>query len=397
MSYLFKTSTKQKDDQSNPYLDSVMKNPLMNSSNMSLRNDNFALREKIKELEYEIKTKKEIIDKLFKELKDNKEERRISEKEFNSQLIYYKRLHDTMMAKENIASQTIKLTEAQHNVIIQLENKIEEIKQSYEEKIKQMELEHENKYSKLKKQMMVFLKNTKKIMAKNNEENLELNSKLTMLYKNQMLNELENQSLQIEKLLKEKEKQSKEIYFLKEELKIHKKVEGIIKNKNSKYLNMINKINIKINQIQDTDVDSSQKKNKKHNTNYGRAHSVKIINNTKTKIISNNALSSRQTNQTNLKEPVDNIDTKINDNAKNCKSLQDVKGVKDNNKINPSLNKKKKIIFDVFAINREQIYNKLFKEIIILLNKAWDNISLNQNITTISKSNLFTKISRPLS
>ena len=99
--------------------------------------------------------------------------------------------------------------------------------------------------------MMEFLKNSQKNMAKNNEQNLELNSKLTVLYKNQMLNELENQSLQIEELLKEREKLNKEVYMMKQELKVHKKVEEIIKNKNSEYLNLINKINIKFNKLKE--------------------------------------------------------------------------------------------------------------------------------------------------
>ena len=175
-----------------------------------------------KRLNEELKIKQEIIEKLqmdiLKEEKDKKEEQRIIENKFNAQLIYYKRLHDTGVVKENAASSIIKLNETQHNCIVQLENKIDEIKMLYEKKIKDIELGHENRYSKLKKQMMEFLKNIQKNMAKNNEENLELNSKLTVLYKNQMLNELENQSHQIEELLKEREKLNKEIYVLKEEL-----------------------------------------------------------------------------------------------------------------------------------------------------------------------------------
>ena len=66
-----------------------------------------------------------------------------------------------------------------------------------------------------------------------------------------MLNQLENQSHSIEELLKEKERQNKEIFLLKQELMIHKKVEEMIKNKNSKFMNVINKIKIEINQRKD--------------------------------------------------------------------------------------------------------------------------------------------------
>ena len=57
--------------------------------------------------------------------------------------------------------------------------------------------------------MMDFLKNAQKNMVTNSKKDLELNTKLGILYKNEMLNELENQSHTIEELLKEKERQNK--------------------------------------------------------------------------------------------------------------------------------------------------------------------------------------------
>jgi hypothetical protein len=162
-------------------------------------------------------------------------------------LIYYKRLKDTNDYKENAASSIIKLNEIQHYSIIKLENKIDEIKNFYESKLKEQELKFDKKYTNLKKNMMEFLKNAQKNMDKTSKENLELNTKLGILYKNEMLNELENQSRLIENLIKEKEKQHQEIYLLKQELAVHQKVEEMIKSKNSKFMNIINKINIKIN------------------------------------------------------------------------------------------------------------------------------------------------------
>ena len=81
------------------------------------------------------------------------------------------------------------------------------MKKEYEDILKKKELDFENKYTELKKNMMEFLKNAQKNMFKNNKRNLELNTKLGILYKNEMLNELENQSRLIEDLIKEKEKQ----------------------------------------------------------------------------------------------------------------------------------------------------------------------------------------------
>ena len=288
-----------------------------------------------KRLNEELKIKQEIIEKLqmdiLKEEKDKKEEQRIIENKFNAQLIYYKRLHDTGVVKENAASSIIKLNETQHNCIVQLENKIDEIKMLYEKKIKDIELGHENRYSKLKKQMMEFLKNTQKNMAKNNEENLELNSKLTVLYKNQMLNELENQSHQIEELLKEREKLNKELYVLKQELNIHKKVEEIIKTKNSKYLNLINKINIKFNKLKEGEEKLENNiKNDDNKNDIGKASSIKNIQNS----IKNEIYKKNEYNN--------------------------------------------------------EVYNNLFKAIILLCNEVLEKLK-NKKITKIHKSNLFSE------
>ena len=418
----------------NTFLDNVNnKINNINSVEISLKKENYTLQEKIKELEYEnkahllkiseltksrnilleeqfinkrlseeLKIKQEIIEKLqfdiLKEEKDKKEEQRIIENKFNAQLIYYKRLHDTGMAKENAASSIIKLNETQHNCILQLENKIDEIKQFYEKKIKDIELGHENRYSKLKKQMMEFLKNSQKNMAKNNEENLELNSKLTILYKNQMLNELENQSHQIEELLKERERLNKEIYILKEELKIHKKVEGIIKNKNNKYLNLINKINVKFNNFQEGEDKNNENKlqynniaetcqynlkkieNKyeNKNKNEGRANSVKLIKN------NYNVPQIKNFNKIKCNEYLDSNPSQKLNALKNTKEKENSFKIFIKDEIGQNIEKNN-------IINNNEIYNNLFKSIIILCNEVFNKIIKNKKITKISKSNLFSE------
>ena len=233
-------------------LEAENKKYLVKISELSRTKNNFLLLEKANEdLTNELASKKEVIQELkndlLKEKKGQKEEKRELENDFHSKLIYYKRLKDTNDYKENAASSIIKLNEIQHYSIIKLENKIDEIKNFYESKLKEQELKFDKKYTNLKKNMMEFLKKAQKNMDKTSKENLELNTKLGILYKNEMLNELENQSRLIENLIKEKEKQHQEIYLLKQELAVHQKVEEMIKSKNSKFMNIINKINIKIN------------------------------------------------------------------------------------------------------------------------------------------------------
>ena len=238
---------------------------------LSKEKTSFSLLERENEkLNEEITSKNDIITELKNNiLKDEKlkqEEKRQLENKFDTKLIYYKRMKNTNEYKENAANSIIKLNEVQHYTIIQLENKIDEIKNYYENKLREKEIFFDKKYTNLKKDMMDFLKNAQKNMVKANKASLELNTKLGILYKNEMLNELENQSHMIEKLIKEKEKQNKEIYLLKQELLVHKKVEKLINYKNNKFLNVINKINIKINQI---------KENSNNSNNHNQEEKVK--------------------------------------------------------------------------------------------------------------------------
>ena len=234
------------------------RNNLIRISKLSKTKNDFSELERANQaLNEELIAKEELITELksllLQEKREKQAEKRILEKDFDSKLNYYKRLQETNEYKENAASTIIKLNEVQHYSIIQLENKIDEIKNYYENQLKKKELDFDKKYTDLQKDMMEFLKNAQKNMNKTSKKNLELNTKLGILYKNEMLNELENQSHMIEELIKEKERQNKEIYLLKQELIVHKKIEKIIKNKNSKFLNIINKINIKINQNKDKD------------------------------------------------------------------------------------------------------------------------------------------------
>ena len=310
-----------------------------------------------KRLTDEVKTKQEIIEKLQSEIikaaKEKKEEQRLMENKFNNQLIYYKRFYDAGIAKENASSSILKLNETQHNYIKKLENKIEEDKDNYEQKIKKLELDHENRYCKLKKQMMEFLKNSQKNMAKNNEENIELNSKLTILYKNQMLNELENQSHQIEELLKDNDKKDKEIYLLKQELIVHKKVEELIKSKNRKYMNIINKLDMKYNHLEDTEEVNIKNQ--------------KPIFNSETNIKSYKQYKS---NTISRAQSVKLYENPQNLSGKYLKSLKDIRSKEEYNKI---------------------IFNNLLKEIIILFNTTLDKIIREKEITEIYSKNLFSE------
>ena len=184
---------------------------------------------------------KDLENEVLKVTENGKEESRNLQKNLESEILYYKGLNETSLSKIYAADKIIKLNETQHNIILKLEKKLDEIKSENEDKMNKLELAHERHYLKLKKQMLDYIKATQQATSKSNEFNLELNSKFGILYKNQMLNELENQSKQIEDLLKTKERHQKIIWVLQQEIKTHKKIEEMIIKKNNTYLNIAKK------------------------------------------------------------------------------------------------------------------------------------------------------------
>ena len=204
----------------------------MQQNNRNLTEEKKNFQNRIKNLE------KEIIDVT----QNIKGENRQTENQLENELIFYKGLHETGIAKVDAADNIIKLNNAQNKYIIDLENELEQLRNNSDVTVCKLKIEHDLHYYNLKKKMMDYVKEIQHNMAQNNKDNMELNSKLNMLYKNQMLNELEHQALQIKALLHIKQKYEKLIFVLKQELDLHKKAEKSFISKNMKYLNIIKDI-----------------------------------------------------------------------------------------------------------------------------------------------------------
>ena len=185
--------------------------------NERLYQDKKSLKNKIENLEKEI----------LKTIKDKDTEKRINETKLENEIIYYKGVRDTGLAKIVAADNIIKLNEIQHNYIVKIEKEVSDLKNENDIKMRQLKIEHEQNYKKLKKKMIDYIKQSQKEMEKSNASNIELYSKFSLLYKNQMLDELESQNQQILELLKEKEKQDRKIYALTEEIIVHDSVEKL--------------------------------------------------------------------------------------------------------------------------------------------------------------------------
>ena len=198
--------------------------------NEKLFQDKKSLKNNIENLQKEI----------IKTIQDKNSEYRLNETKLENEIIFYKGIRDTGLAKIDAADNIIKLNEIQHNYILKIEKEVEDLKNENDIKMRKLKIEHEQNYKKLKKKMIDFIIESEKKMEKTNAENIELYSKFSMLYKNQMLDELENQNKQIVELIKDKEKQDKKIYALTEEIIIHDSVEKILKKKNQKFRKFLN-------------------------------------------------------------------------------------------------------------------------------------------------------------
>ena len=173
---------------------------------------------------------------------ENRKQQLEMQRKLQNEIVFYKGLHETGISKINAAENIIKLNEIQHNKILEMEKELKDIANINNEKISKLIVSHENKFEKLKRKTMDYIMNAKKNMAVNNLENLELNTKMTLLYKNQILDELNNQCGLVLDLLNEKETNKKKIYELNQEIAIHKKTEKLLREKNREYVYIINNL-----------------------------------------------------------------------------------------------------------------------------------------------------------
>jgi hypothetical protein len=305
---------------------------------------------------------KDLENEVLKVTENSKEEHRLLQKDLEAEILYYKGLNKTGLSKIDAAEKVIKLNETQHNFILKLEEKIDQINKENEIKMSQLQIEHERHYLKLKKQMMDFIKKAQDDMTKNNEGNLELNTKFGILYKNQMLNELENQSLQIRELLKIKERHERQIFLLKQEIATHKAVEHIIGKKKDKYLELAK---IKIDENIDKEKSSKE-----------LATKVPLLD-IKTNIFNNNCLTERNSYNHKIFRKMSKKD------YYDYKSLEKIyKELLDDYRF---LKNKYNTLKD-----KERIYQEKYKGIIYLYNEALEELLKDEDIK--NKENIYVNL-----
>ena len=261
----------------------------LESKNTSLNNKIFDLKIQIKILS-EIDTKnknvleeKKLCENQIEQLKSEilnttrkeKEEKRLIEKELENEIILYKGLHESGLGKVHAAEKILNLNNFQHDYITHLEQQIQKLRNHNDEIISKLKLEHDIHFYNLKLKMMKCLKDIQNNSINKYQKDLEQNSKMNFLYKNQMLNELEKEALLIKELIISKEKYEKTIFEHNQELALYKKVNKDLLEKNNKYMNIIKSINKKYPNIininsnsfieNNKEIDFSKKKKNKFN------------------------------------------------------------------------------------------------------------------------------------
>lgn len=261
----------------------------LESKNTSLNNKIFDLKIQIKILS-EIDTKnknileeKKLCENQIEQLKSEilnttrkeKEEKRLIEKELESEIILFKGLHESGLGKVHAAEKILNLNNFQHDYITHLEQQIQKLRNHNDEIISKLKLEHDIHFYNLKLKMMKCLKDIQNNSINKYQKDLEQNSKMNFLYKNQMLNELEKEALLIKELIISKEKYEKSIFEHNQELALYKKVNKDLLEKNNKYMNIIKSINKKYPNIininsnsfieNNKEIDFSKKKKNKFN------------------------------------------------------------------------------------------------------------------------------------
>lgn len=323
-----------------------------------------------RQLEDTIKEKNEKITLLEEEKllleKSKTNTLRETELKYFKEVTYLKNQQENNLQKIETANMIVKLNDKQHARILELEKEIEDITNHENQVAKESEIRHENQFTNLKKKMMDHIKTAQKNMAQSNLDNLDLNTKLSKLTTNQLLIELEEQSVQIEELLKAKEKYEKEIFSLKTDLNTHKRVEQLLQEKNKRYLDIVKNCDKKLSKETN---DSANEKNatlEKINKNYEKLYKKQ-----------NKEYQTMKEAYTNLKEKESNYETKF----KNIISLykmaiddlvndQEFKNTKD---VYVNIDEIKKGNFDSFSKQEKySILVYLLKNILPLVNTEED-------------------------
>ena len=151
----------------------------------------------------------------------------------------------------------------------ELKKNLEDMKCEEKTKLEELEIKYNKKMNNYKRKMIEFLKRNEKERVKNGTQ-IELNNKLNILHIQELVNEIEIQVVEVEDLLKERQKLKFKILQLSRDLNIYQKLIDILIKKNNTFQHKLrskNNINNN-NNLQEYSSLSLNKKNKNEQRTY---------------------------------------------------------------------------------------------------------------------------------
>ena len=255
-------------------------------------------------------------EQLQKEIDKLNNEIIIQQKKFSEEKIEMEKLHTAQMnqMKSTLSSYEQKIEYA-NQCIVEHEQLKKQIADLEEEKIKliqktneelaQKEVEFDRKFMKLREKMLEHLKQTTIKVQEEDVGLMDINTKLTMLQNHQLLNTLEDLSIQIDNHIKEKEDTNKKLNFLQQEMEIHKQVEVSLAEKNKILREEIKKIK------EMKEKDNNEEENKDEIEEIKKDNSNKIFELEKKIISLSNKLNQKKKDFDYLKDRYDSIEDYI--------------------------------------------------------------------------------------
>ncbi len=391
---------------------------------------------KLKEAEFSIKKLKEqneqlILDSKNIEIKLNQKiDKVLTEKQYEK--IKMEQNESLYSQKWAIIHQVEMENEIYKEEVQNLKREIEILKGVTDRKMKQIEIENNIKYSQLKKKMMENLNETKKKLVNLNLKYIDNNNRLSLLQNYQLLMELEIQKSQNEQLIKDNDILQKELYKLKSEINIHKKVElnladKVKKEKNKNNFQKSNELtrstsaliisnknhDIKLIKAKLKRIKESQIKNKANNSKNSNSLNKMnktqdiYINPSKSKLISSEEnfdefikyMKTKKTENIKLNQLNETLQSKLFQYEQKFKGLytfleesisnffNDIKNkIRNSNIININMENIQK--FDFKEFSKEEQYNILILLMNYLLPLIYANFSNNLNKNNIFTTNL---------
>ena len=233
-----------------------------------------------KNIENQMNNKNKEIFKLKESIQNIKSE---NEKKINDLALKHeieinkiKFINETNINKIENANHIEKLNKIMYNKILELENIIDIYEKEEDKRMKKKEVEHEKKQNEIKKKCIDLFK-----FERDNNKMNNIKEKMNFLQNNELINELEYQSYQIEDLLNQREHLDKIITGYKNDIKIHSEIEKNLAKKNKKYSDFI-----KILSIRDNDLMNNKNKSKlksiinEESCNFEKRKNVNLINQT---------------------------------------------------------------------------------------------------------------------